>query len=370
MKIKDICTGVTDGSHNPPQGIESSDYLMLSSKNIFDNKITFENPRYLSEVDFELENKRTKISAGDVLLTIVGTVGRAAVVDSNMPCFTLQRSVAVLHPKADICNSRYLMYALQGKRSYIENHAKGIAQKGIYLKEVSDIDLIIPTVSVQESIVEILDKVASITFARQQELQVLDNLVKARFVEMFGGEDNPQKWNKVKLSEFCDLQNGYAFKSDDYIDMSGVLNCRMSNIRPDGGFDAEYHPKYLPEDYWDRYEQYRLIDGDVIIAMTDMASDPKILGVPTIVKSNGHRFLLNQRVGKLIFNNDKRMNRVYLMSFLSQLYVRKGLAKSAGGSAQINVGKPAVLNIEVFEPPLELQNEFEQFVKQVDKSRL
>lgn len=99
MKIKDICTFVTDGSHNPPQGIEKSEYMMLSSKNIFDDEITFDEPRFLSQKDFEREHKRTKIVVGDVLLTIVGTVGRTAVVDEDMPTFALQRSVAVLHPK-------------------------------------------------------------------------------------------------------------------------------------------------------------------------------------------------------------------------------------------------------------------------------
>lgn len=59
MKIKDICTFVTDGSHNPPQGIEKSEYMMLSSKNIFDDEITFDEPRFLSQKDFEREHKRT-----------------------------------------------------------------------------------------------------------------------------------------------------------------------------------------------------------------------------------------------------------------------------------------------------------------------
>lgn len=66
MRIKDICSGVTDGSHNPPQGLENSDYLMLSSKNVFDDKITFDSPRYLSQIDFEQESKRTRIKSGDV----------------------------------------------------------------------------------------------------------------------------------------------------------------------------------------------------------------------------------------------------------------------------------------------------------------
>ena len=182
MRIKDICSGVTDGSHNPPQGLENSDYLMLSSKNVFDDKITFDSPRYLSQIDFEQESKRTRIKSGDVLLTIVGTVGRAAVVGENMPQFTLQRSVAVLHPNVEICDSRYLMYALQANRNHIESRAKGVAQKGIYLKEVADIELQIPLLSEQTHRVKVLDKIAFVIKFRQQQLQKLDELVKARFV--------------------------------------------------------------------------------------------------------------------------------------------------------------------------------------------
>ena len=92
-------------------------------------------PRYLSEEQFLSENKRTNIVPGDVLVTIVGTVGRAAVVNKDIGKITLQRSVAVLHPKKDICDSRYLMYAFQSKRAYFEKEAHGVAQKGLYLKQ-------------------------------------------------------------------------------------------------------------------------------------------------------------------------------------------------------------------------------------------
>ena len=201
MKIKDICTSVTDGSHNPPQGIEKSEYMMLSSKNIFDDEITFDEPRFLSQKDFEREHKRTNIAVGDVLLTIVGTVGRTAVVDEDMPAFALQRSVAVLHPKNDVCLPRFLMYALRGKRTYIENRAKGVAQKGIYLKEVSDIDIYIPDISNQEIIINKLDKVNAIIKLRQEELLALDDLIKARFVELFECGDH----EIVKASDVCDF---------------------------------------------------------------------------------------------------------------------------------------------------------------------
>ena len=232
---------------------------------------------------------------------------------------------------------------------------------------------LIPSYSVEEQrkIADKLDAVSELIKLRKQQLSKLDELVKSRFIELFGDpEANPNRWSISKLSEFCDLQNGYAFKSDDYLTNSTVLNCRMSNIRPDGGFDADYHPKYLPDMFWEKYKDYRLVDGDVIIAMTDMASDPKILGVPTIVRTNGKKFLLNQRVGKLTFFDNTAINNVYLMFVLSQQHIRQQLVKSAGGSTQINVAKPAVLGVEFFVPPMKLQEQFAAFVEQTDKSKL
>lgn len=237
MKIKDICTSVTDGSHNPPQGIEKSEYMMLSSKNIFDDEITFDEPRFLSEKDFEREHKRTQIAVGDVLLTIVGTVGRTAVVDEDMPAFALQRSVAVLHPKNDVCLPRFLMYALRGKRTYIENRAKGVAQKGIYLKEVSDIDIYIPDISNQEIIINKLDKVNTIIKLRQEELLALDNLIKARFVEMFYDKGYPiLKWNDVFNTTTGKLDSNAAVEDGEY----PFFTCSKEVLRIDKfAFDQE-----------------------------------------------------------------------------------------------------------------------------------
>lgn len=265
----------------------------------------------------------------------------------------------------------YLYRFLDKYVETLRQQAIGGVIKYIKLGNLTEAEIPIPSVAEQNEIVVKLNKANELIALRKEQLVKLDQLVKSRFIELFGTpETNPNRWPISKLSEFCDLQNGYAFKSDDYLTNSTVLNCRMSNIRPDGGFDAEYHPKYLPDMFWEKYKDYRLVDGDVIIAMTDMASDPKILGVPTIVRTNGKKFLLNQRVGKLTFFDNTAINNVYLMFVLSQKHIRQQLVKSAGGSTQINVGKPAVLGVEFFVPPMKLQEQFAAFVEQTDKSKL
>src|SRR5690625_1046571 len=129
-------------------------------------------------------------------------------------------------------------------------------------------------------------------------------------------------YKMIKLNEVCDLQNGYAFRSKDYVESSGTLLCRMSNIRPEGYFDINYNPRYLPDEYANDYQNFLLKDGDLVIAMTDMASEPKILGVPIIVETRGNNVLLNQRVGKLIITRPELINKNYLMYALTDYRVK------------------------------------------------
>ena len=157
FKLNQICTKITDGSHNPPKGVPLSDFLMLSSKNIFNDAINFEKPRFLKEKDFIKENKRTDIQEGDILLTIVGTIGRCAVVNDYSKPFTLQRSVAVLKPIHDLVLSRFLMYTLQNMLQILDQGARGVAQKGIYLKSLRELTLRVPPLSEQHNIISKLD---------------------------------------------------------------------------------------------------------------------------------------------------------------------------------------------------------------------
>lgn len=157
-RLGEVCIKITDGSHNPPKGVDTSDFMMLSSKNILDDDINFNQPRYLSKSDFLIENKRTQIAPGDVLLTIVGTIGRVAVVPDEFPLCTLQRSVAVLKPLRNKLFSRFLMYSLQNDLENLNTESRGVAQKGLYLNQIFDLPLSLPPLPEQKRIVAILDE--------------------------------------------------------------------------------------------------------------------------------------------------------------------------------------------------------------------
>ncbi|MGZ8159328.1 MAG: restriction endonuclease subunit S [Methylobacter sp.] len=158
--LSDVASKLVDGSHNPPSK-QGAGLPMLSAVNINDNKILFSDYRLISEEAFLLEDRRTRITVGDVLLTIVGAIGRAAVVPESIPKFTLQRSVAVITPLHIV--SKFLMYQFESPRItlHFKKNARGTAQKGVYLKTLGNTEIWLPSVNEQHRIVAKIEELFS-----------------------------------------------------------------------------------------------------------------------------------------------------------------------------------------------------------------
>ncbi|HQS82480.1 MAG TPA: restriction endonuclease subunit S [Thiobacillus sp.] len=156
--LRELVSKLVDGSHNPPPK-EDTGVPMLSARNIENNSIVFNEYRLISESAFKAEHARTRITAGDVLLTIVGTIGRAAVVPEYATPFALQRSVAVLSPGPELL-PKFLVYQLQSPaiQRYFEAKARGTAQKGVYLKTLGQTPIQVAPLDQQKCIVAEIEK--------------------------------------------------------------------------------------------------------------------------------------------------------------------------------------------------------------------
>lgn len=363
-RLGDVCIQITDGSHNPPMGIEKSNHLMLSSKNIDDDRITFNDPRYLSQQDFEAENKRTNIEPGDLLMTIVGTIGRVAIVPDNLTGICVQRSVAVLKPKPETVYNRFLMYYLQNMCPYLEQESRGVAQKGIYLKQLNNLTVILPPLDEQRKIAAVLDKVSDLIAKRRQQLDKLDELVKSRFIEMFGDPvTNPKGWPTCELSQhIIFLTSGsrgwtkyFTDEGEYFITIKNVKNCRITlddvqHIVPPNNAEAK---------------RTRVQEGDLLISIT---ADLGRTGVVTKEIAN-HGGYINQHL-TCIRLNQSAVRSLYVAYYLEsdagkgQFQIKNQSAVKAG----LNFNSINTLRLMV--PPVDLQNTFISFVEQTDKSKL
>jgi len=159
-ELEKLCSKITDGSHAPPQKQEHG-LPMLSAKNIQNDSINFEGIRYITEAEFEKECARANIEENDVLLTIVGTIGRTTIVRHGLPKFTLQRSVALLKPV--LINSKYLSFSFRHLhfQKLLMQKAKGTAQKGVYLKTLQNLQIPLAPLFEQNRIVEKIEELFS-----------------------------------------------------------------------------------------------------------------------------------------------------------------------------------------------------------------
>lgn len=179
-QLGEVAFKLTDGSHNPPRD-SGRGIPMLSSQNVNFGRIDFGCPsRYLTVEDFVKEDARTEARPGDVLLTIVASLGRAAVVPPEAPQFALQRSVAVIGTPID---SEFLAYQLIAPKClhYYETHGKGTAQKGIYLGKLAVMPIAVPPLEEQHRIVQKVDELMALCDRLEQQtsdqLQAHETLV-------------------------------------------------------------------------------------------------------------------------------------------------------------------------------------------------
>lgn len=187
ISLGDITNKITDGSHNPPEGIAQNEgYMMLSSQNIINNSINYKNARFLKKEDYEKEDLRTNLTRGDVLLTIVGTVGRTAIITDETN-IALQRSVAVLKPKKEI-NSIYLAGAINSDYviKQLNKGAKGAAQKGIYLKDIKKIMIPVPPIEQQNQFAKKVEQINKHKIKLQKSLEEMEELKESLMNKYFG----------------------------------------------------------------------------------------------------------------------------------------------------------------------------------------
>lgn len=368
VKLGDVCDfvrGPFGGSLKKEYFVEDG-YAVYEQQHAIYNQ--FNSIRYfVNQKKFD-ELKRFELKYGDLIMSCSGTMGKVAIVPKDIKKGLINQALLKLTPAPNL-SIFFLKQYMESKEFQLalsnETHGaaiKNVASVGI----LKNLKIKLPPLEEQQRIAAILDKTELIKSKRELAIEKLDELAQSIFVDMFGDlVTNLKNFDVIELSEICDLQNGFAFKSDDYIDSSNILNCRMSNIRPNGEFNILYHPKYLPNHYADKYSSFLLNDGDVIIAMTDMAGEPKILGVPTIVDTQGYKLLLNQRVGKLIFKNQQPLSIKYLKYALSQPYVKQYYRKFASGGVQINLGKKDLLSVKILLPSYANQKAFDDLVSKL-----
>lgn len=214
----------------------------------------------------------------------------------------------------------------------------------------------------QMEICERLDRLYGIIKMRQQEFQKLDELIRARFVELFGVPDiNPMGWDEKQLSDCLDVVGGYAFKSDSFAE-EGIPVLRIGNIN--AGYFKPVNMVYWENDK--KLDRYKMYPGDLVMSLTGTVGKDDY-GNVCILGTEYAEYYLNQRNAKL--DLWQGLNKYYLSYLLKFEQIKKKLTGISRGVRQANISNKDILNLCVPIPPIDLQEQFASFVTKVNKSK-
>lgn len=231
------------------------------------------------------------------------------------------------------------------------------------------IEIALPTLEEQKKIVNVLDKVTNLVELRQQQLAKLDELAKARFVEMFGDPFlNLMNWNKIKIANAVTVepQNGMYKPQSNYVtDGTGTPILRIDSFYDGEVTDFSLLKRLVCNE--EEKQKYALREDDIII---NRVNSIEYLGKCARITGLKEETVYESNMMRMHFDS-KRFNPIYIIQLLCSQFIYRQIvnhAKKAVNQASIN--QKDVLDFDIYEPPIELQNTFGGFVKQTEQLKL
>lgn len=311
------------------------------------------------------------LEEGDLLISLTGNVGRVAILEKEFLPAALNQRVACLRLKTSRLTKGYLFHILNGnlfEQQCIQS-SKGVAQKNMSTEWLKNYEIPLYSKEKQDIITKILDKTYNVISCRQQEIQKFDDLIKARFVEMFGDLfKNNKGWKEMPLGKTCDKVVRYpTFYGMDYLEQ-GTRVIRIGNILPDGHMDlVDANYVFVYENVNDDFPETVIEKNDIVMAVRGDGSAAKRIGIVTEEELIGAN--ISPNLIRIKANPDI-LNPVYLFFYLTGEIGQMRLDSYVNKTAKKNIAAKDIVKVIVPVPHLELQNEYAKFVAQVDKSKV
>ena len=373
MKLKEICTVFSDGDWIESKSQSDKGIRLIQTGNIGEGKYLekTERAKYISEDTFK-ELKCTEIFSGDILVSrLPEPIGRACIIPDKSERMITAVDCTICRVNENIANREYICYFMQSQLYYnrLLGNVTGTTRKRISRKNLGNIELVIPTLNEQKAIVKKLNYLTKGINLRRKELEYLDTLIKARFVEMFGdARKNPNKYDTVSFIDIVEYMgdigsNGANKVVVDHLDMKDkedyAMMVRFTNFTKN---DFTDDVKYVSKEAYDFFKKSQIFGGELIICKIGSAGQNYVMPYLNRPVSLG----LNQIMVRIKDN----ILMPYLYQYLHTDYGEFLISGCINGAVTKTITKTELKKIPVMLPPMELQREFVAFVEQVDKSKV
>ena len=355
VRLKDICQLLNGRAYKQEELLSSGKYKVLRVGNFFSDK------EYLYS-DLELEDNKY-CDTGDLLFAWSASFG-PKIWDGGKVIYHYHIWKMVL---SDIVNKEYLYYYLL----FMSERIKGEGHGGIMIhttkQEMEERIVPLPCLEEQKRIVDKLKMTSKIISDRKGQLEELDRLIKARFVEMFGDPvNNPKGWKTYQLDDCLErIDNGKSFVCSD--------KPRIGNYPAVLKLSAATYGDYRPNENKALLDESQFVEGAEVHPgdlLFTRKNTPELVGMAAYVQETPVKLMMPDLIFRLVPN--EKMNPVFLWQLINCKEFRPIIQGISGGSAKSmsNISKERLGKIRVICPPRVLQDELIPFVTQIDKSKL
>lgn len=364
VKLEEICTIVSGGtpSRSKPDYWNNGNIPWIKIKDM-KSKYIDSAEEFITEEG--LNNSSTKMLKSDTILySIFATLGEVGILKIDA-CTNQAIAGLSLKENSNILKE-YLYYYLKSKKKDVNNLGRGVAQNNINLSLLRKFKIPVMPLHQQKKIIEVLDIVSSTINNYERELILLDELVKARFVEMFGDPNIEFKYSSVKFNDLVVRMTKGPFGSDMKKDLfvpkgedTYKVYIQINAIQKNQSL-GEY---YISKEYFDRkVSRFELFPNDYIITCDGT------LGKYLKLDENMEKGVISPSLLRLTLQNDK-INDKYFEN-IWDFYMLGLMKKEARNACLVHLPSAKKIGeISIPVPPLELQNQFASFVEEIDKSR-
>ena len=356
-KLGDVCTIVSGSTpkSNIPEYWDGDIKWITPAELNEGTYIVYDSVRHLTELGVAKTGLKP-FPQGTVILSSRAPIGKTAIAGCEMYCNQGFKNLIC----SDKINPRYLYWFLTCNTEYLNSLGRGATFKEISKEIVANIEIPLPAMEYQIAIAEKFEKISELIALRKEQLVKLDQLVKSRFIELFGDETEFGKWPCCTIGDVADVCVGVVIKPTQYYTDKGIPAFRSLNIGEMRVKDADW--VYFTEEGHQKNQKSVIRKNDVLVVRS---------GAPGTACVATEKYDGYNAVDIIIAHPDNsKVNSVFLAAFTNMPHGMNQIRAKTGGAAQqhFNVGGYKAMSLIM--PPMELQEQFAIFVEQTDKSKL
>lgn len=375
MRLEDVCTVFTDGDWIESKDQSNEGIRLIQTGNIGEGIYLEKEARakYISEDTF-VNLKCTEIFPGDILVSrLPEPVGRACIIPEKEERMITAVDCTICRPDESLISKEYLCYFMRSNAYYTRllGNVTGTTRKRISRKNLGNVELHIPSKDEQKDVVDKLDCLVKVIGSRKKELELLDDLIKARFIEIFGDPvHNPKGWTVKPLGELSvQINSGNTPKGGEQVYVEkGIMFFRSQNVWKDRIEMDDI--AYIDEETHASMSRSSLKHGDILMTKTGRINTENsslgraalYMGEDDAANVNGHVYFIRLKPGV----NNKFILRI-LVSDEYRDYIR---SVCVGGIDKRQLNKNHIEDFPIICPPDDMVDEYISLVEQTDKLKL